>query len=140
MQAVTSNWQQVYNFLNQNMRNTGINYKLTSKILLASEEIFVNIASYAYPKSLGNVNIKYDYNPNDFKVGIQFIDEGTPFDPTSFLNFNTSKDISERRIGGLGIFMVKKTMDTMEYFYESGKNNLIISKIINSEVLSYGNK
>ena len=140
MQAVTSNWQQVYNFLNQNVRNTGINYKLTSKILLASEEIFVNIASYAYPKSLGNVNIKYDYNPNDFKVGIQFIDEGTPFDPTSFLNFNTSKDISERRIGGLGIFMVKKTMDTMEYFYESGKNNLIISKIINSEVLSYGNK
>ena len=140
MQAVTSNWQQVYNFLNQNMRNTGINYKLTSKILLASEEIFVNIASYAYPKSLGNVNIKYDYNPNDFKVGIQFIDAGTPFDPTSFLNFNTSKDISERRIGGLGIFMVKKTMDTMEYFYESGKNNLIISKIINSEVLSYGNK
>lgn len=140
MQAVTSNWQQVYNFLNQNMRNTGINYKLTSKILLASEEIFVNIASYAYPKSLGNVNIKYDYNPNDFKVGIQFIDEGTPFDPTSFLNFNTSKDISERRIGGLGIFMVKKTMDTMEYFYKSGKNNLIISKIINSEVLSYGNK
>ena len=140
MQAVTSNWQQVYNFLNQNMRNTGINYKLTSKILLASEEIFVNIASYAYPKSLGNVNIKYDYNPNDFKVGIQFIDEGTPFDPTSFLNFNTSKDISERRIGGLGIFMVKKTMDTMEYFYESEKNNLIISKIINSEVLSYGNK
>ena len=140
MQAVTSNWQQVYNFLNQNMRNTGINYKLTSKILLASEEIFVNIASYAYPKSLGNVNIKYDYNPNDFKVGIQFIDEGTPSDPTSFLNFNTSKDISERRIGGLGIFMVKKTMDTMEYFYESGKNNLIISKIINSEVLSYGNK
>lgn len=140
MQAVTSNWQQVYNFLNQNMRNTGINYKLTSKILLASEEIFVNIASYAYPKSLGNVNIKYDYNPNDFKVEIQFIDEGTPFDPTSFLNFNTSKDISERRIGGLGIFMVKKTMDTMEYFYESGKNNLIISKIINSEVLSYGNK
>ncbi|MDO4503673.1 MAG: ATP-binding protein [Clostridia bacterium] len=130
----------MYNFLNQNMRNTGINYKLTSKILLASEEIFVNIASYAYPKSLGNVNIKYDYNPNDFKVGIQFIDEGTPFDPTSFLNFNTSKDISERRIGGLGIFMVKKTMDTMEYFYESGKNNLIISKIINSEVLSYGNK
>lgn len=140
MQAVTSNWQQVYNFLNQNMRNTGINYKLTSKILLASEEVFVNIASYAYPDSLGNVNIKYDYNPNDFKVGIQFIDEGTPFDPTSFLNFNTSKDISERRIGGLGIFMVKKTMDTMEYFYESGKNNLIISKIINSEVLSYGNK
>ena len=140
MQAVTSNWQQVYNFLNQNMRNKGINYKLTSKILLASEEIFVNIASYAYPKSLGNVNIKYDYNPNDFKVGIQFIDEGTPFDPTSFLNFNTSKDISERRIGGWGIFMVKKTMDTMEYFYESGKNNLIISKIINSEVLSYGNK
>ena len=140
MQAVTSNWQQVYNFLNQNMRNTGINYKLTSKILLASEEIFVNIASYAYPKSLGNVNIKYDYNPNDFKVGIQFIDEGTPFDPTSFLNFNTSKDISERRIGGLGIFMVKKTMDTMEYFYKSGKNNLIISKIINPEVLKYGNK
>ena len=140
MQAVTSNWQQVYNFLNQNMRNTGINYKLTSKILLASEEIFVNIASYAYPKSLGNVNIKYDYNPNNFKVGIQFIDEGTQFDPTSFLNFNTSKDISERRIGGLGIFMVKKTMDTMEYFYKSGKNNLIISKIINPEVLSYGNK
>ena len=140
MQAVTSNWQQVYNFLNQNMRNTGINYKLTSKILLASEEIFVNIASYAYPKSLGNVNIKYDYNPNNFKVGIQFIDEGTPFDPTSFLNFNTSKDIPERRISGLGIVKVKKTMDTMEYFYESGKNNLIISKIINSEVLSYGNK
>lgn len=140
MQATTSNWQQVYSFLNQNMQNTGVDYKLTSKILLASEEVFVNIASYAYPDSLGNVNIKYDYNPNDFKVGIQFIDEGTPFDPTSFLNFNTSKDISERRIGGLGIFMVKKTMDTMEYFYESGKNNLIISKIINSEVLSYGNK
>ena len=140
MQAVTSNWQQVYNFLNQNMRNTGINYKLTSKILLASEEIFVNIASYAYPDSLGNVNIKYDYNPNDFKVGIQFIDEGTPFDPTVFFDFNTEKDISERRIGGLGIFMVKKTMDTMEYFYESGKNNLIISKKINSDVLSYGNK
>lgn len=122
------------------MRNTGVDYKLTSKILLASEEIFVNIASYAYPKSLGNVNIKYDYNPNDFKVGIKFTDEGTPFDPTSFLDFNMNKDISERRIGGLGIFMVKKTMDTMEYFYESGKNNLIISKIINSEVLSYENK
>lgn len=140
MQAVTSNWQQVYNFLNQNMRNTGINYKLTSKILLASEEIFVNIASYAYPKSLGNVNIKYDYNPNDFKVGIKFTDEGMPFDPTVFFDFNTEKDISERRIGGLGIFLVKNTMDKMEYFYKSGKNNLIISKIINSEVLSYGNK
>jgi len=126
--ANTQNWQTLYNEIKNFTSPIVSDKKIILDILLSCEEIFVNISSYAYPKSEGTVFINMKYFPQNNLMSILFEDTGTPFDPVKKTDPNIKIPPKERKIGGLGIYMVKRLMDTMQYQYKNGKNTLLITK------------
>ena len=101
-------------------------YKERVQIELAVEEIFVNIARYAYHPQTGNVTIRC--KAEDGSVTIQFLDRGAPFNPLSREDADTTLSAEARNIGGLGILLVKGSMDVVEYAYADSINILTIKK------------
>ncbi|MBO5517857.1 MAG: ATP-binding protein [Firmicutes bacterium] len=98
------------------------------QLRLAVEEVFVNIASYAYDPSIGPAEVRCEVLNDPLRVVIQFLDHGKPFDPLAKEDADTSEEALMERIGGLGILLVKETMDEVSYSYEDGKNILTILK------------
>ena len=94
------------------------------------EEIFVNIASYAYTPDSGDATIRVEFPEGSGAVKLTFIDSGTPFDPLEREDPDISLSSEERDIGGLGIYMIKKTMDELRYEYADGQNRLTLIKKI----------
>lgn len=91
-------------------------------VLICAEEIFVNIASYAYDGKDGDVWIECDTEPG--KMKLCFMDQGVPYDPLKREDPDITLSAEERQIGGLGIYMVRKMMDDVGYVYQDGKNCL----------------
>ena len=102
--------------------------KTVLQIRLAAEEIFVNIVSYAYESGEGNMDIDCEFLENPKRFLLRFSDYGVPFDPTAKEDADTSEDALLGRIGGLGILLVKKNMDSVNYVREQGKNILTLVK------------
>ena len=98
------------------------------QIDIAIEEIFINIARYAYPDGEGYVGIEVKADSSAGSVQIVFKDEGVPYNPLENKDPDISLSAEERPIGGLGIFMVRKSMDDVSYEYKDGKNRLTIRK------------
>ncbi len=113
-------------FIDTELEIMGCSMKSQMQIDVAVEELFVNIASYAYEGDDGNAVIKIDTDPDNSKATITFIDEGVPYDPLKKEDPDVTLSAEERPIGGLGIFIVKKTMDDVIYTHEDGKNILTI--------------
>ena len=98
---------------------------------VAVEEIFINIAKYAYrPGQAGQAAVRCCVGGDPLQVTIQFQDQGVPFNPLAKEDADITLTAQERQIGGLGILMVKKSMDAVRYSYEDGKNILTIQKNI----------
>ncbi|MCI8478561.1 MAG: ATP-binding protein [Oscillospiraceae bacterium] len=106
----------------------GCSPKVQMQIALAVEEIFVNIASYAYNPEIGEAEIEVGISGTPPTVTIRFLDHGKPFNPLAKEDADTTLPAEERGIGGLGILLVKKNMDQVSYSYEAGKNILTIQK------------
>ena len=102
--------------------------KIQMQIDVAVEEIFVNIANYAYSPDTGPATVRLDIR--DGIAVITFIDSGVPYDPLAKPDPDVTLSAEDRPIGGLGIFLVKKSMDSVSYNYESGKNVLRLKKRI----------
>ena len=102
--------------------------KTLMQIRLAVEEIFVNIASYAYDPAVGPAEVSCEVLQEPLRVVIRFLDGGRPFDPLAREDADTSKEGLMSRIGGLGILLVKETMDDVQYEYKDGQNILTIRK------------
>lgn len=102
--------------------------KTQMQIEVAVEEIFINIASYAYHPVEGEAEIRCEVLRDPLRVVIQLLDGGRPYDPLAKEDADTSEEAIMAREGGLGILMVKKTMDDVKYSYENGKNVLTIQK------------
>ena len=115
-------------FLDGILETSGCDVKLKAQIDLAFEEMFVNVAQYAYPGSEGSVKISL-YDAGD-SVKIRLTDSGIPFDPLKNDDPDISLSADERSVGGLGIFMVKKTMDDVFYEYKNGQNIFTMTKKI----------
>lgn len=114
-------------FIEEELDKLSCSMKASTQIQIAAEEIFVNIAHYAYPNSQGKMKLTIVDNP-DNSVSLQFVDHGIPFNPLEKQDPDINLDAEDRNIGGLGIFMVKKSMDLVEYKYESEQNILTITK------------
>lgn len=99
--------------------------KLRSSILVAVEEIFINIVSYAYPDSKGTICVEFAAD-DEFKI--QFKDRGKPFDPLKADDPDPSLPLEERSEGGYGIYLVKRFMDSVSYSNEDGLNVLTMMK------------
>lgn len=94
------------------------------EIRICAEEIFINIASYAYPENDGAVQIEEEVDANTIQV--LFADEGVPYNPLEKEDPDITASIQDREIGGLGIFMVKQMADEIRYEYKDGKNCLFM--------------
>ena len=104
--------------------------KSAMAICVAVEEIFVNIASYAYGDGTGEAVLSFDFDENERIMTLVVSDEGVPFNPLEREEPDITLSAADRDIGGLGIFITKKTMDTVTYKNENGKNILTMTKKI----------
>ena len=119
---------EVLAFVMGELENYACSPRIQYQIELAVEEIFINIASYAYQPKEGDAEIRCGVLQEPLRVEIQFLDGGIPFDPLSRERPETTPDALMDREGGLGIFLVKEAMDDVRYSYENGKNVLTILK------------
>ena len=102
--------------------------KAQMQIDVAIDELFGNIAHYAYEHGTGPATVRVDVEQQPLAVRITFIDHGKPYDPLAKEDPDVTLSAEERQIGGLGIFMVKKTMDDVKYEYRDGQNILTDKK------------
>ena len=124
---------EINDFVNRELEAYDCPMGVQMQIELAIEEIFVNIASYAYKPVEGEAEVRCEVTENPLRVIIQFLDHGKPYDPLAKEDADTSPEALEAREGGLGILLVKKTMDDVQYVYEGGKNILTIQKKLTEE-------
>ena len=117
-------------FIDRELEKIGCAGKAKTQINIAIDEIITNIASYAYAgeKENGMMTIGFAFDAGTETAEITFADEGMAFDPLSAAEPDVNLPAEERQIGGLGIFMVKKSMDDVSYRYEDGHNILTIVK------------
>ena len=108
--AVKENLPQVLAFVDEQLEELSCKMKIIMQVDIAVEEIFVNIASYAYNPETGPATIRTSITEDPLTVVISFMDNGKPYDPLAVPDPNLNLPIQERKKGGLGIFMVKKTM------------------------------
>lgn len=120
--------EQVQSFVKEQLDGYDCPISVELSIEIAIEEIFVNIASYAYAPNDGDAEIKCEISENPLSVTIHFLDNGEPFDPLQKEDADLSKEALLTRIGGLGIYMVKQSMDKVSYEYKDGMNVLTINK------------
>ncbi len=128
IKASIENLERVIAFVDEELENNDCPIKLQMQIDVAVEEIFVNIASYAYQPGEGDATISIDIIKDPSRVEITFIDSGIAYNPLEKEDPDVTLSAEERQIGGLGIFMVKKSMDDMIYNYSNGQNILKIIK------------
>ena len=130
LEAKVANLQQVLDFVDENLKSMRCPMKILMQIDVAVEEIYVNVASYAYAPNTGSVTIQMELQEHPRTVVITFIDSGIPYNPLAKADPDVTLSAAERAIGGLGIYMVKKSMDKMEYEYTDQKNVLKMYKNI----------
>lgn len=128
--ATIENLEKVTEFVNEGLKTIECPLKAKAEIDIAIDELFSNIAHYAYNPEIGKATIKFEVQEDPQAVIITFLDNGIPYDPLKRADPDTSLSLEERGIGGLGIFMVKKSMDSIEYEYKDGQNILKIKKNI----------
>ena len=126
--AVVENIEQVTDFVNDQLAEIGCPMKAQVQIDIAIDELFGNIAHYAYRPETGPATVRVEVTEAPISVIVTFIDHGVPYDPLKKDDPDITLSADERAIGGLGIFMVKKTMDEITYEYKDGQNILRIRK------------
>ena len=128
IEAKTSNIEAVTDFVNEQLEALDCPMKAQMQIDIAIDELFSNIAHYAYNPEIGQATVRVEVIEDPLAVTITFIDNGVPYDPLAKADPDTTLSAEERDIGGLGIYMVKKSMDEIAYEYKDGQNILKIKK------------
>ena len=128
--ATVENIEAVTDFVNEQLDAIDCPMKVQMKIDIAIDEIFSNIAHYAYGSDTGDATVRVEITEEPHAAVITFIDNGVPYDPLAKDDPDMTLSIDDREIGGLGIFMVKKSMDEVSYEYRDGQNILTIKKNI----------
>ncbi len=134
LEADMTNLNRVLSFVDSRLEAAECDPSIQMVIDLAVEELFTNVASYAYAPGTGPVTIRVKTGGTGGIAEIVFTDRGVPYDPLKQTGPNLDGDIESRRIGGLGIYMVKNSMDDMSYEYRDGNNVLTIRKKIRTGV------
>ena len=120
----------VLGFVDETLEKYECPMKIQTAICVAIEEVFVNVAHYAYPSSDGDMTMGIGFDEESRTITFRMTDKGTPFDPLEKPDPDITLAAEDREIGGLGIFIAKKTMDTITYAYENGENILTMVKKI----------
>ena len=126
--AVPENIDRITSFVNAELDAAGCPRKIRSQIDVAIDEVFANISAYAYAPATGLATVKFRLEEEPRAAVITFVDRGIPYDPMTAKTPDTTLSADDREIGGLGIFIVRQTMDDVSYSYEEGQNILVIKK------------
>ena len=126
--ALTDNLNTVIDFVDEQLEAADCSMKTQMQINVAVEEIFVNIAHYAYAPDTGSATIRVAVDGDPAVARIMFLDSGVPYNPLEKTDPDVTSSLAERQIGGLGIYLVKKTMDQVLYEYSEGQNILTLEK------------
>ena len=130
IEAEKENLERVTAFVNSRLEAVCCPPKARMQIDVAVEEIFINIASYAYTPEKGCAAVRVEVSDYPVTVTITFTDHGTPYDPLAKKDPDVTLPVNAREIGGLGIFLTKKLMDDVQYAYRDGRNVLTLKKKI----------
>lgn len=138
VEAMLENLEQVLEFVNRELEQSGCPVKAQKQLGLAVEEIYSNIARYAYAEAEapGTARIRIRMHENPAAAEIIFTDQGTPYNPLEKEDPDVTLNAEDRPIGGLGIYMVKKSMDEVSYEHKDGQNVFRIRKNIQSAGIS----
>ena len=128
LDAVIENVPRIVDWVEEQLEQYDCPPKVQMQINVSIDEVFTNIASYAYANGIGQATVHLDVLQEPVRVQLTFMDSGVPFDPLAKKDPNVNLSIEERQIGGLGIFMVKKLMDDVQYEYRDGENVLTLRK------------
>lgn len=128
--ATKENWTVVMEAIEKFLESINCPLRPKFQILTAAEEIYINIVLYAYGDETGETDIGFDFDEATRIFSITFVDNGVPYNPLEKEDTDITLSAEERKIGGLGILMVKKIMDDVKYKYSGGKNHLILIKNI----------
>lgn len=128
--ATVENIQAVTEFVDEQLEALNCPIKAQMQIDIAIDELFGNIAHYAYNPQIGSATVRVEVVEDPLSVCITFIDNGQPYDPLDRADPDVTLSAGEREIGGLGVYMVKKSMDEIAYEYKEGQNILRIRKQI----------
>lgn len=131
--ATIENIAAVTAFVDEQLEELDCPLKTQLQVDVAIDELFGNIAHYAYNPEVGAATVRVEVTENPLSVVITFIDNGVPYDPLAKADPDITLSAEERQIGGLGIYMVKKSMDDISYEYKNGQNILRIKKHIQEE-------
>lgn len=120
--------EQVLDFLNEQMDAAGCPKAMRDRVQVAAEEIFVNIASYAYGPEGGQTAVRCRAEGAPPRVTVEFTDWGRPYNPLERPDPDVTLSAGERPMGGLGVFLTKRLMDEVYYQFRDGKNILTLKK------------
>ena len=126
--ATVENIERVTSFVDEQLEALDCPLKAQMQIDIAIDELFGNIAHYAYNPEVGPATVRVDVLQEPLSVVVTFIDSGVAYDPLAKEDPDVALSAEEREIGGLGIYMVKKSMDEISYEYKDGQNILRIMK------------
>ncbi|MBP1562138.1 MAG: ATP-binding protein [Oscillospiraceae bacterium] len=117
-------------FVEEELEKADCPMKTVMAITVAIEEVFVNVSHYAYPNGSGEASLSIDFDSESRLMTFVLKDSGIPFNPLAKPDPDITLSAEERQIGGLGIYMMKKTMDEVSYAYKDEKNILTMKKTI----------
>ena len=126
--AIVSELDAVQTFTKKILQEARFSEKSIKQVAVAVEEVFVNIAHYAYTPGTGEAAVQIEINKKPEQAVITFTDRGKPFNPMAKAEPDVSLPAKDRGVGGLGIFMARRLMDDMSYEYKEGRNVLRMVK------------
>ncbi len=131
IQATVANIEAVTEFVNGELAAYDCPVRALSQVDVAIDELFGNIAHYAYDPETGPATVRVEVEDDPLEVIITFIDNGKPYDPLAAEDPDVTLPAEKRTPGGLGVFLVKNIMDDVRYEYREGQNILRIRKTMN---------
>ena len=128
IEAVVDNLDAVNSFVHKSIEQFEVSKRTLMQLDLVIEEIFVNVASYAYAPNTGSVKILIEVKEEPLTVSLTFIDSGVPYNPLEKSDPDINLSVDDRQIGGLGIFLTKNLVDDISYKFIDGQNILQLTK------------
>ena len=125
--AVVDSIEKVTEFVNDRLQKSNIPQKIQTQIDVVIDELMSNVTKFAY-RDGKNGNISVEMEVNEEEIAMTFRDSGVPFNPLEQADPDVNAPLEQRKIGGLGLFLVRKTMDRLNYVYENGQNVLTVIK------------
>ena len=130
IEAVVENLGTVMEFINETLSEKNCSMKTMMQLELVVEELFINIAHYAYEGNHRPATIRIELEDHPSAAVFTFMDSGVPYNPLERSDPDLAQKLEDREIGGLGIFLVKKNVDELRYEYRDGKNVLQFKKLL----------